>query len=388
MKNIGLFTSEFFPLRGGIGTYACELAKAATELGAQVTVHAPDYGQNLREEDKRQFPFEVARFSGARHTMKDLPAKLMYVRKALRQRQYSRIHAADWPFYLPVHFAAGPACKSYMVHGSEVIEMLAPAKAFVASKSGLFRPPAQVFTNSLFTRDLFLRHNPAVSADRVHAEWLGVSDFWLQPVNSTRVRHAHGIADDAFLMLTVGRLTPRKGHLDVLAALAKLPDAIKRRFCYGIVGPDYDAPYLAQIRAASAASGCEVKILGEVDDLRLRELYSAADLFCLTGREIANGPVEGFGLVYLEAGAQGLPALAGNLGGMPEAVVDGESGLVVDSKSTRAIADAITRLVEDESLRQGLATGAKKRARQLSWQRLAAATFGMQQLVNVTEPVA
>jgi len=77
--NILLLTSEFAPATGGIGTYAREIAVAATELGARVTMIAPDYGCDNTGLD-RSLPFEVRRFRGALHSMRELPSKIMLAR--------------------------------------------------------------------------------------------------------------------------------------------------------------------------------------------------------------------------------------------------------------------------------------------------------------------
>src|SRR5262245_42833028 len=99
--NILLLTSEFAPAMGGIGTYAREIAAAASRLGAEVTVMAPDYGQQT-DDDDRSLPFEVVRFRGGLHSMRDLPRKIMLARRGVRARRYDVIHAADWPFFIPV----------------------------------------------------------------------------------------------------------------------------------------------------------------------------------------------------------------------------------------------------------------------------------------------
>jgi len=382
---VAIFTSEFLPLRGGIGTYAFELARAAAKLGFDVTVYAPDYRDLPGVDLGGRFPFKVIRFAGGRHSMKDLPRKVLLMRRELRRHDYDWVHAADWPFYLPLFFAQKNLRKSLMVHGSEVIEMLAPAKALLVRLLGIFRRDIQIYTNSHFTRRLFLQHNPDANPANVQAEWLGVSEFWFGTTGGEPIRQQLNIAHDAFLILTVGRLTPRKGHLQVVRALALLPDELKARVCYAIVGPHYDATYVAAIRDLASPSNLDVRLLGELADERLRALYGASDVFCLTGQAIPNGPVEGFGLVFLEAAAQGLPSIAGNLGGMAEAVIDNESGLVVDSESPEAIAAAVQTMAGDEALCTRLREGALRRARLLSWQRLALATFGNPQQHGVAD---
>src|SRR5260370_1869321 len=96
-----LLTSEFAPATGGIGTYGREIASAATDLGATVTVIAPDYLQDNSAVD-RSLPFEVRRFRGGLHSMRDLPSKIRLARSCVRAERYGVIHAADWTFLIPV----------------------------------------------------------------------------------------------------------------------------------------------------------------------------------------------------------------------------------------------------------------------------------------------
>src|SRR5213593_3950406 len=99
--NILLLTSEFAPALGGIGTYAGEIASAAARLGARVTVVAPDYARQTAAQDA-SLPFEVIRFRGGLHSMWDLPSKIMLARSRIRANCYDVVHAADWPFFIPV----------------------------------------------------------------------------------------------------------------------------------------------------------------------------------------------------------------------------------------------------------------------------------------------
>ncbi|ACB96224.1 endo-1,4-beta-xylanase [Beijerinckia indica] len=373
-----LFTSEFYPLRGGIGTYAAELARGATELGGDVTLYAPSYHQDLADDDLKCFPFRVIRYAGHRHTMKNLPQKLQIVRRAVRSETFDIIHAMDWPFFLPVHLMApSKVHKLFTVHGSDVNEMRAPVKATIISLVRLFSGKSEILANSNFTRSLFNQHFPDIPPHKVKTEWLGVSDFWFQPAaNRSETRFKLGVADDAYVILTVGRLTPRKGHLSVIEALSRLPERIKEHTIYIIVGPHYDGEYTSKVKVAAAASGCKTLFLNELSDDVLRDLYKACDVFCLTGHTKLNGLVEGFGLVYLEAGAQGLPSIAGNVGGMPEAVEHGKSGLVVNSNDADSIAQSLCELHDLPRFRQALADGALERAKILTWRRCVAASYG------------
>ena len=142
--NILLLTSEFAPAMGGIGTYASEIAAAASRLGAKVTVVAPDYAQ--RTHDDRSLPFEVIRFSGGLHSMRDMPRKIMLARRGVRSDRYDVVHAADWPFFIPVALSRWrtPARVLMTVHGTEINETQTPLKRMAIRGAGVFGPRTEV----------------------------------------------------------------------------------------------------------------------------------------------------------------------------------------------------------------------------------------------------
>lgn len=374
-----MLTSEFAPVRGGIGTYAREIAAAASDLGADVTVAAPDYGKHNADED-RLLPFEVRRFAGGLHSMRDLPAKIRLSRRFVGEGRYDVLHAADWPFFIPLALSRRLTTARLLmsVHGTEINETQTALKRLAIRLTGVFGPRSEVAANSHYTADLF-RERFAVADDRIHAIPLGVSDFWFgERKERAETRAAFNIAPDQIVIATVARITRRKGHLAVLAALGMLPKAMRQRITWLVIGPDGEADYVKELKQLAASSGCDVRFLGQMADEAIRDIYGAADLFCLTGMHDPSGRVEGFGLVYLEAGATGLPSVATAIGGVGDAVIHGRSGMLAPP-SVPDIARAVARLAEHPELRSALATGAMAHARALSWRRCAAETYGLPQ---------
>ena len=151
-----MLTSEFAPVRGGIGTYAREIAAAASDLGADVTVAAPDYGNDNADED-RLLPFEVRRFAGGLHSMRDLPAKIRLARRFIGSSHHDVVHAADWPFFIPLalsrHLTTARTLMS--VHGTEINETQTALKRLAIRCTGVFGPRSEVAANSHYTADLF-----------------------------------------------------------------------------------------------------------------------------------------------------------------------------------------------------------------------------------------
>jgi glycosyltransferase involved in cell wall biosynthesis len=172
-------------------------------------------------------------------------------------------------------------------------------------------------------------------------------------------------------LVVVGRLVERKGVQDVLAALAKLPDA--ELVIAG--GPDRDAldadPDVRRLRAAARALGVadRVDLRGRVARGDLPTLLRSADL-------VVCAPwYEPFGIVPLEAMACGIPVVATAVGGLLDTVVDGVTGLRAEPRQPDALAAAIRRLLDDPVRRRRMGTAATRRARLYSWQRVAAATL-------------
>ena len=373
--NILLLTSEFAPATGGIGTYAREIAVAATELGARVTMIAPDYGCDNTGLD-RSLPFEVRRFRGALHSMRELPSKIMLACSRVGSERYDVIHAADWPFFIPVALSRHltPARILMTVHGTEINETQTPLKRLAIRAVNVFGSRTEIAANSRYTRELF-RERFAIDAQRIKAVWLGVSDFWFgQRSGRAATRQAYGIASDRIVMVTVARITRRKGHPVTLAALSALPRELRRQITWLVIGPDGEEDYVQQLKRLVATSDCDVRFLGALPNQDIRDIYGAADFFCLTGVPDSSGRVEGFGLVYLEAAAGGLPSVATAIGGVADAVLADETGLLVQP-SIEDIARAIATLAEDTDTRSVLAAGASAHARALSWQRCAAETY-------------
>lgn len=378
-----LLTSEFLPLHGGIGTYAREMARAAAEIGLEVTLAAPDYKAelgvgSLTESDKASFPYRVIRFEGGRHTMKDIPTKMRFLSRLLAGESFDTVHAADWPFFLPFALVRrrhkGRALLTF--HGTEIAEIDVRPKRLAIAATGLFNGWAEIVTNSGFTRELFLKHFPNVDPALSFAERLGVSDDWFLPGTSeAALRQKFDLAPDRKILITVSRMSRRKGHLPAIEAASRLPAPLRDKITYLAVGPTYDEAYTAEIREAAQRTGLDVRLTGALEPEDIRGLYALAGAFILPGIYLDNGDFEGFGLVYLEAAAQGLPSIAANVGGVPDAIRGGETGFLVPQNDTAALTRAIESYLGDAALRARHGEAARAWAKACSWRRCAKATY-------------
>ena len=174
-------------------------------------------------------------------------------------------------------------------------------------------------------------------------------------------RRAAGIAEDALVVLSVSRLVPRKG-MDVLVRAVGALAGEFPGLSLVVAGDGRDR---RRLESMAGRLGAPVRFLGRVPDDRLAGLYGAADVFAMACRNRWGGlEQEGFGIVFLEAAAAGVPQVAGRSGGAHEAVADGETGVVVDRPGDPAeVARALRPLLGDPGLRRRMGEAARERAR-------------------------
>lgn len=185
-------------------------------------------------------------------------------------------------------------------------------------------------------------------------------------------RQRYGIPNDEFVLLYVGRIGPDKGLHVVIDALEHLSRSGRTLPTLIVVGSGtlgyegYQAAW-AEFRAyeqkvTSRGEALGVRFVGEVPHRELPLLYQAADVFVCPSVYPDPNP-----LVNLEAAAAGVPVVASRIGGIPEAVLDGETGILVPPGDSTAMADAIHRLIDDHELRMRLGRAAREHARQQDW---------------------
>jgi glycosyltransferase involved in cell wall biosynthesis len=203
-----------------------------------------------------------------------------------------------------------------------------------------------------------------------------IASIWHQQPSSDRkgVRERWGAADSDVILLTIARVVPDKGQTDVIAALARLPDGVRQRTLYVLVGRG-PTGYVQSVAAAATVAGVRLVLLGEISDREAVQAADAADVFVMPSKRTPTR-LEGFGIAYIEAGSRGLPSLARATGGAGEAVRAGETGIVLpEAAGTDAVASALLELIEDADLRNQLGTNARRYAREFTWERHAARVY-------------
>jgi phosphatidylinositol alpha-1,6-mannosyltransferase len=168
------------------------------------------------------------------------------------------------------------------------------------------------------------------------------------------------------IVLTVARLISRKGHDLVLRAMARLtrelPDAV-----YLIVGRGPEEQRLQKL-AAELGIMDSVRFAGHVPEESLPDCYNLCDVFAMLNREEANGDLEGFGMVFLEANATGKPVIGGRSGGTADAIAEGQTGFRVDASQLDELTATLRMLLTDTNLRCQLGNAGRNRVqREFQW---------------------
>ncbi len=179
-------------------------------------------------------------------------------------------------------------------------------------------------------------------------------------------RVAFGLDPDAPLVVGVSRLVPRKGFDVLIDAMSGIPGVH-----LAVGGAGRDRARLERRASRSELDG-RVHFLGRVPDDELPAVFACGDVFAMPCRDRWGGlEAEGFGIVFLEAAAAGVPVVAGRSGGSHEAVAAGVTGEVVDGRSVDEVRRALAGLLEHDATRAVMAANARARAlRAFSYDRL------------------
>ena len=364
-----LITHEFYPVRGGIATFAEEIARASAGLGYDVEVWAP----SAPPQADKKWPFRLRRLPlKGTH---DLWCQFRLACELVRTRRELRHAIVYLPepgpmltmMLLQFFHAFRPRRFILTFHGSEILKFRrSPIRRWLARR--LIRHASRVTTLTHYTQELLLTSFPE-AADKIFLTPGALrTDFVVVPPKPVR-------AKEKIVVLTVGRLHPRKGQLVTLRALQALAPEVRARLEYWVVGTAGKGSYAETLRTAAAQSDFTVKFLGNLPDEELADIYERADIFAMTSVNLDHS-IEGFGLVYLEAAAHGLPVVAHDVGGVSEAVADGITGLLVPPDRPAQLAAAFERLIHDEKLRHQLGDAGREWAGRNCWKESAAALFG------------
>lgn len=226
----------------------------------------------------------------------------------------------------------------------------------------------RVIANSDFTHDELLKLG--VPSERITLISPGVDIDRFKPnLPASHLRVSIGLREGQKLILSVGRLSRRKGFDQVIQALPKLVEK-GLDVSYALIGIGEDHDYLLGLAQQHGVTD-RVYLLGHVSPADLPLWYNACDLFAMPNR-VVDGDTEGFGMVFLEAAACAKPAIAGDAGGTGAAVVEGVTGYRVNGEDVTQLVVTLEKLLADDALSQRLGQAGHERANlDFSWSAVA-----------------
>lgn len=348
-----LLTYDFPPMGGGIARLMGELARHFPPDSLLVSTGTMPRG----EASDAGFPNPVDRVAIPARRLRTLRGLLFWSRRAMALAREQRppfvwcgqLRPAAYPAKWLNERLGIPY--GILVHGGDLLGLqhkIHQSRVKRGTARSLLASAAVIVANSRWTHDLCHVVLGELGLDghegRVRIVPLGTDPEQFQPgLPTARVLARYQLGEGRWL-LTVARLVPHKGvdvTLHALASLAaKHPD-----LRYAVVGRGEHQASLAAL-AADLGLGDRVRFLTDVTDTDLPALYNAATLYVGVSRQDGLD-VEGFGISLLEASASGLAVVAGKSGGIPDAVRDGETGVLVDAENHRAVAAAIGALLAD-----------------------------------------
>ena len=363
-----VLTELFLPTKGGTAVWFDEVYR---RLGAK-EIHIVTADVPGAEDHDADHPNSIHRVRLQRHWWLRPESLAMYAKflatslvVGLRHR-FDAVHAGR---VLPEGLVAWLVARTLRcpliiyAHGEELTTWRQPAK--MRAMVWTYRHADGIIANSEFTRDELLKFG--IAASRITLLHPGVDLNRFRPgLRCDDLRSRIGISGSGKLIVSVGRLSRRKGFDQVIRALPLLA----RRGLdvrYAAIGIGEDRAYLESLADELGVAG-SVHFLGHVSPDDLPRWYNAADVVTMPNREI-NGDTEGFGMVFIEAAACAKPTVAGLAGGTGAAVVDGVTGLRVDGASVDAVAEGLGRILCDPLLGARLGESGHRRAMsEFSWE--------------------
>jgi phosphatidyl-myo-inositol dimannoside synthase len=368
-----VLTDSFLPHAGGSREYYNNIYRALVELGSsEVTILTKKIPGSQKFDDlassalfriRRQFrPLRSWKYSELPKGVGPFAQALWYVLR------YSPeiVHAGDlYPQGLTAMMLKKLLALPYIIycHGEEITQT-DRYRYQPKVRDRIYKNANAVVANSEFARHNLLRIG--VDPHRICKITPGVDAKRFRPgAPNIELLRRYGL-ERKTVILTVARLVPRKGHRVALEAFASVcgqfPDAH-----YLIVGTGPEEVRLRQFVRQFGLEG-RVTFAGFVSSDDLPDFYNICDVMLLINRQEADGDVEGFGIVFLEANAAGKAVIGGRSGGAAEAIIDGTTGYLVNPENPTEVGNILRQLLSDSSLRERMgAAGARRACIEFTW---------------------
>ncbi len=366
-------TQDFPPETGGIQTYSFEHAKGLAKHAEQVTVIAPDKtGANAF--DVKQ-SFDTKRVSVS-NTLLFLPLLFKLSIWANKMKIDTVVHA-QWQTLLPSIIAKKLGRIDKIVVAAHARELLFNPfgdnflgriykryMQWLLSKADLLLPVSD-YTKKLLTE-------LGVADAKIEVLINGTDPTQFYPMDVSKQKKEMKL-DNKFVILTVTRLVERKGIDTVIEALSVLKDQIPE-IAYLIVGDGPDRTKLEHLALTKVVDQL-VTFCGKVPYNELNMYYNLGDVFVMPSKT-ATPDVEGFGIVFLEANACAKPVIGTYSGGIPSAIIQEQTGLLVEENNPLELSQAILRLYKNQELAKEIGShGLLRIKKEANWDALSTQLF-------------
>ncbi len=353
-----MIAQDFPPAVGGIQTYAGEIAHRFAEWCEAIVVIAPDHDDAPRFD--ATLPFETIRIP---KPVDYFPiAALPAVLRLIKRRGFTHTFGAHWISAIPAYLAKKrfPSIHtSIAAHGRELLLHPFPrpflSNWYSSLRQAVLRRADRLFPVSRYTASLLEDHG--VHSNQITIVPNGTNPSHFYPRDASSLRNALAPNGERIL-LTVSRLVLRKGIDTTLRSVARVLQK-STHLVYVIVGSGPDRNRLEAVARAEGITS-HVRFVEQVDSEQLPLYYNAADIFVMPSRSTPPD-VEGYGIVFLEANACEKPVIGARSGGIEDAIVDGETGLLVAPDNVEELALHLDWLLHSPDIRAKLGKSGRKR---------------------------
>ena len=365
---IHILTHEYPPQRGGAGAYCYELGLAASKIFQNIRIWAPHASTKTEGIEMDELPW-----SGSQSLLASWKLVRRLRKFVLRNGSHDQYHLAELgSARAMVRFGWMIRKKIRLIltiHGSELLIFRKYSLESWLFKKLLLRCE-KIHVLSHFNRGELLKFCPQVGEQIRLIPGAPASGL----LRLKSEKKCKGNRKD-FHILCVGRIHPRKGQDQLLIGLKKLPLNLQSTIVVHFAGPETKAKYFQKVRKLGNEFQGEVIFEGDCSDSKLANLYQTSDIFALTSLPLARS-IEGFGFVYLEASAYGLPIVANRTGGVEDAVLHEETGLLTEPHDINSLSSLLERMINDKKLRERLGEKGQDWAKSHSWKQVAEKLYG------------
>jgi phosphatidyl-myo-inositol dimannoside synthase len=369
--NILIFAKDFKPNFGGVAEYTHQIAEHLKKMGHNVFI-ITKYMENCYKFDS-QCIYEIVRLDFK--SLKLLKKATQFFKLIKIFKDYInkyKINIIINNFIYSESYISLLMAKLYKIpfviftYGTEINTKTNNKRNII--RRFLLNNSDKVFTISNFSKKLLISAGipeskllivkPGINLDNIKLSYKG---------NNPIVKKFN--LEGSFVILTIGRLIERKGHDMVIKAIPRILKEISN-IVYLIVGDGNYRDNLTNL-VKKLDINSRVILVGNIEEEEKYNYYNACDLFVMPCRELENGNIEGFGIVFCEASAYRKAVVAGNSGGVPDAVENKMTGILVNPLDVKEIADTIMFLLKNPQYRKKLGREGHNRVnRELNWAKI------------------